>query len=266
MSRTDWFVAIDHFQFVKKSKPKPKKAKTTQPTKKAAEKALPTKKAKPAPKPKAATTDSYFAFGGKDGSDSDDDSDDDEDEKQPSAGPVGGKVFSQGESNDFNLGDGLDLQDDIDDESGGDGLAANWNIAKPAAEADKADGKDDDWGAAAREQAAAAMARDADRKAREEKKNAEAVLASRLRLAEATSRGEEIKAQRAEDEAKEATLREQQEKEVDETRQAAKDEARAQLQSVEQTVDLDAQRDIMKQYDFADKDLGGASPSSDFGF
>ena len=31
---------------------------------------------------------------------------------------------------------------------------------------------------------------------------------------------------------------------------------------------LDAQRDIMKQYEqsFLDKDLGGASPSSDFGF
>jgi hypothetical protein len=36
---------------------------------------------------------------------------------------------------------------------------------------------------------------------------------------------------------------------------------------VEQTVDLDAQRDIMKQYEqsFVDKE-GGASPSSDFGF
>jgi hypothetical protein len=260
---------FDLYQFFKRSKPKPKpkKAKPTQPTKKA-EKSAPVKKAaKPAPPPKAKrpAADSYFSFGNQDGMDSDDDSDDDEPiNKQSSAGPSGGKVYSQGAASEFNLGDGLDLHDD--DETGGGEIAANWNISKPDAEAEKIDDKDDDWGAAAREQAAAVKARDADRKAREEKKKAEAEQASKLRLAEAASRGEEIKAQRAEEEAKEATMREQQEKDAEDARQAAKDEARAQLQSVEQTVDLDGQRILMKQYDFVDKDLGGASPSSDFGF
>jgi len=67
----------------------------------------------------------------------------------------------------------------------------------------------------------------------------------------------------------EARLREQQEKEAETARTAVRDAARAQVQSVEQTVDLDAQLDIMKQYEqsFLDKENGGgASPSSDFGF
>jgi hypothetical protein len=62
-------------------------------------------------------------------------------------------------------------------------------------------------------------------------------------------------------------LREQEERENEKARQAAKDKMRAQLDAVVDDVDLgDAQRDIMKQFDFVDKDLGGASPSSDFGF
>jgi hypothetical protein len=247
---------------VKKSKPKPKKPKTSAPSKKP-EKAAPEKKAPkaPPPKPKATTTDSYFAFGGKDDSDSDDDSDEVMD-KPSSSGPPGGKVFGESFMNAFSLGEDPDLNDDNDADIGG---AVNWNLSKPDTETEKSDDRDD-WGAAAREQAAAQKARDADRKAREARKKAEAELASKMRLAEAASRGEEIKAQRAEEEAKEATMREQQEREAEEARQAAKNEARAHLQSVEQTVDLDAQRDIMKQYDFVDKDLGGASPSSDFGF
>lgn len=66
-----------------------------------------------------------------------------------------------------------------------------------------------------------------------------------------------------------ARLREQQEKEAEDARKVARDAARAQVQSVEQTVELDAQRDIMKQYEqsFLDKENGGsASPSSDFSF
>ena len=41
------------------------------------------------------------------------------------------------------------------------------------------------------------------------------------------------------------------------------------LQEIKPTVDLEGQRDFMKEYEqsFCDKDLnGGASPSSDFGF
>lgn len=163
---------------------------------------------------------------------------------------------------DFNLGDGLDLNDDNEEEMGG---TVSWNLAKPADE-DTEKGGDNDWAASVREQAAQIDAKESDRKAREAKKKLEAEEASKARLAEAASRGEAIKAQRAEEFAKEATLREQQEKKAEDERQAAKNKARAELESVEQTVDLDAQRDIMKQYDYVDKDLGGASPSSDFGF
>jgi hypothetical protein len=88
------------------------------------------------------------------------------------------------------------------------------------------------------------------------------------RLADAAARGKEVEAERLEKEANEVLKREQQEKEADDARKAARDAARAQVQSVEQTVDLDAQRDIMEQYEksYLDKDIGSASPSSDFGF
>jgi hypothetical protein len=97
---------------------------------------------------------------------------------------------------------------------------------------------------------------------------AEAEEMKKQRMAEAAARGEEIRAQRMEEEEKEALLQEEKEKEAEDQRKAAREAARAQVQSVEQTVDLDAQRDIMKQYEqsFLDKELGSASPSSDFGF
>ncbi len=97
---------------------------------------------------------------------------------------------------------------------------------------------------------------------------AEAEMAKHQRLASAAARGEELRAQRLEEEANEARLREQQEREAEEARKAAREAVRAQVQSVEQTFDLESQRDLMKQYEqnFLEKDLGSASPSSDFGF
>jgi hypothetical protein len=226
--------------------------------------AVPKKPAASRPKPAAG---SFFAFGSKgDESESDSESDD----KATSApAPFGGKQFNNDSSKEFRLGDGLaDLADDNDEDVGDGDFAANWSM--PKAESDKGNNLDDDddaWGAA-REHAAVAKQREADRKAREEKLQAEAEAANAQRLKDAAARGEEIKAQRAEDEEKEALLREQQEKEAEAARKKAREDARAQIQSVEQTVDLDAQRDIMKQYEqsFLDKDLGSASPSSDFGF
>lgn len=254
-------------QFVKKSKAKPKKkAKTSaQPAKKAPKPAA-AKKTKAAPKP-APAADSFFAFGNKDDSD---DSDSDEEPLQ-SGGPTSDKGMHAASASEFKLGDGLgDLHDDDnDDDLANGGMTATWNMAKPVTQsAAKKDGDEDDAWGAAREEAAAVKAREADRKAREEKVKADAELAKTQRLADAAARGEEIKAQRLEDEANEVLKREQQEKEAQEVRNAARDAARAQVQSVEQTVDLDAQRDIMKQYEqsFLDKDIGSASPSSDFGF
>jgi hypothetical protein len=262
---------IYYLQFVKKSKAKPKKkAKTapiSQPPKKSP-KASTTKKATPAPKPKPApAADSFFAFGGKDDSD-DSDSEEEETKPGPSQGGGHGKVFARPTS-EFKLGDGLgDLHDDMDDDLGNGGMAATWNLSKPVTQSAAKDGDEDhEWGAA-REEAAAVKVREADRKAREEKIQAEAELVKTQRLADAAVRGKEVEAERLEKEANEALKREQHEKEADGARKAARDAARAQVQSVEQTVDLDAQRDIMEQYEksFLDKDIGSASPSSDFGF
>mmetsp|Transcript_32202 Transcript_32202/g.73987 ORF Transcript_32202/g.73987 Transcript_32202/m.73987 type:complete len:143 (+) Transcript_32202:1586-2014(+) len=137
-------------------------------------------------------------------------------------------------------------------------------VAAPSAKQEAAD--DDDWGAA-REEAEAAKVREADRKAREDKMMAEVEQERNQRLADAAARGDEIRAQRMEEEANEARLREQKEKEAEEKKKAARDAARAELQAVKQTVDLDEQRDFMKQFEnscMGDED--GASPSSDFGF
>ena len=156
-----------------------------------------------------------------------------------------------------------DYDDEDHDDDDGD-IAANWNMktaTNNASQGKLAD--DDDWGAA-REQAAATKAREAERKAREEKMKKEAEELKNQRLADAAAQVEELRAQREEEEVKNARLREH---EADEARKAAREALRAQVQSVEQTVDLgDSQRDLMKQYEQSFLDNGSASPSSDFGF
>ncbi|KAL7570429.1 hypothetical protein ACA910_017261 [Epithemia clementina (nom. ined.)] len=270
-------------KFVKKSIPKAKKPKTSAAQAKKS-KAAPAPKQKPqqatpppapapapAPKPKPPSTDSFFLFGNKDDSDSDSDEEPGEVTTQPQ-NQVAGKTSSQG-GKEFKLASELDdLDDDKDDDDDNDfdfgSKATSWNISKPSTENSEKDGDDDDAWGAAREAAAARKVREAERKLREKKIEIEAEKAKDQRLADAAARGEEIRAQRAEEEAKEAELREQQEREAEEARKAAREAARAQVQSVEQTVDLDAQRDIMKQYEqsYAGGDYGSASPSSDFGF
>ena len=94
---------------------------------------------------------------------------------------------------------------------------------------------------------------------------AEAEQLKNQRMADAV---EDLKAKqqaKEQEEAEKARLREEKEKEAI---RAAREAAKAQANAVEQTVDLDAQRDIMKQFEqnFMDKEMGGASPSSDFGF
>lgn len=171
---------------------------------------------------------------------------------------------------DFQLGSGLgDLNDDHDDDLGNGGLAANWSIPKPADQPEKSDGEEDEhdddaWGAA-REHAEMAKQREAERKAREEKTKAEAEARKEQRLIDAAAKAEEISAQQAKRLEEEAILAEQKEKEAEETRAAARAAARAATQAVEQTIDLDEQRNLMKQYEQMHED-GGASPSSDFGF
>lgn len=260
-------------KFVKKSKPKTKKKIKTsqqeQQPKRSSERPPPAKKPKQAPKPKpAATAESFFAFGGKSGSDQDSSSSSENEEEGSKPEIVTKKNEA---SNEFKLNSGLgDFHNDDDDDLESDGIAGNWNIPDPTNQVDKkGDDKDLEWAAAAREQAAANKARDADRKAREEKKKKEAEEANRKAMIEASKRKEELLAKQAEEKEKEASLIEQQEKEAERAREQAREKARAEAQAVEQTVDLDAQRELMRQLDqsFLDNDsMGGASPSSDFGF
>jgi hypothetical protein len=199
--------------------------------------------------------DSFFAFGGK--GDSDSDSEDEAISKQ-------GKAEDQ-----FSLG--AALHDEVDDEEdvGNGGIAANWDLTKTATpSAAKKDDEDDLWGET-RKIAAANKARDDARRALEEKILAEAELAKSQRLADAAQRGEEIRAQREEENEEKARLEEQQRQEAEDAAVKAREAQRAETSGIKRTVYLDEQNDIMKQYEqsFLDKENGGgASPSSDFGF
>ena len=175
----------------------------------------------------------------------------------------------------FDLGGGFgDAADDDEDDdmNGGVGLGTNWSMHKVSnADSINHDG-DDDTGAwrAAREEAAAAKEREAKRKAREEKIRTDAEHERKQRLADAAARGEEILAQRKEEEENTALLHVKKEKENEEKKEMAREAARQELLSVKQTVDLESQRDIMKQYENygMDGELGdGSSPASaDYGF
>jgi hypothetical protein len=223
-------------------------------------------------------TNSFQNFGSKGDSDSDSDGEADDGGK---SSDVNETAASHQQPDGFNLGDDHGCGDgsmpEDEEELGSGGMAANWNLPKtstlsPMAKNDAdvgGDAKDDLWGAA-REEAAKSKVQDAERKAREEKMRQEAELAKVQNLAEAKARGDKIRAEQEEKEAQDAKLKEQQEKEAEEARKAAREALREEaLTGVGQTVDLEHQRDLMKQYEqsYFDKELGGgASPSSDFGF
>jgi len=221
-----------------------------------------------AEKPKS---DSFFSFGNEEDSDSESEGEIDE---EPGSGADDASAGTQDGSKDFQLaGLGDDDDDDDDDEDNDDADsedegATSWNISKLEEETEKKDGDvDDAWGAA-REKAVAAKAREVDKKKREEKLKADAEQQKLENLAQAVAHGEEIKAQRQAEEEEEARQQEENEKKAEEERKKARDDARKQVQSVEQTVDFDAERDLMKQLEqnYLEKEMGGASPSSDFGF
>jgi len=255
---------MKHVKSAKKPKTKAVPKKKVPNTKKTEMKLPATKKPKLSPPPESKSDpSSFFSFGNKDDSDSD------------SEGEVKAKeelTAAPTSKDNFELGGGFGeaAEDDEDDDENG-GLEANWSMAKPSnTTAVMDDGEDDadDWGAA-REEAAAAKEREAERKAREEKIRTEAEQERNQRLAEAAARGEEILAQRKEEEENAAVLRLQKGKEAELKKKKAQDATRAELQKVKQTVDLDAQRDIMKQYENfgMDGDIAdGSSPASDFGF
>ena len=197
-----------------------------------------------------------------------------DDAAKPSASSrlPGGKSF-------FSLGDDDDSDDDKEDDEDDDlkaDFAANWvaNSSNDAADNDKMtedasmNGDEDDLWGAARKEAEASKAHEADRAKREEKMRAEAELAAQKRMAEAQELGELARAKREEGEAAEARLREEMERAAEETRKAAREQAMKEVNDQHQTVDLDATRDLMRQYEqeFNDDYSAGASPSSDFGF
>jgi hypothetical protein len=148
----------------------------------------------------------------------------------------------------------------IKNSSNADDDLAGWGSFEPTAAQSETKDDDDDWGDSDRKQVAALRAKDADRKLREDNRKKEVEEANKKALAEAAKRKEELVAKKLED-------KEQKEREEEKARQAARDAARVEAQKVERTVDLDAQRDVMRQFEDLDNDsTGGASPSSDFGF
>jgi hypothetical protein len=202
---------------------------------------------------KAASNENFFAaFGAQD-----DESDSDE------------EVMAKNvESTGFVLNETMD--EDEEDAINGN-LAANWNISgRPADNEDNGedDGEEDDAWEMAKKKTATQKALDKERQEREEKMIAEAEEAKERNLLEAAERGRKLEEERKLKEAKEAALRQQKEKEEKERAEKAREEARKSLGTIQPTVDLEGQRDIMKEYEqsFYDKDLGGASPNSDFGF
>jgi len=211
---------------------------------------------------------SFFPFGADD-SDSDSDADADTDEPKKESNE---QSKSAPAADPFADVDDDDDADDDDEDLQVNDIASNWvatTTKRADNEADDSSNDDDDdlWGAAKKE-AEASKAREADRAKREEKMRAEAEAAAQQRMAEAAALGEQVRAKREAEEAAEARLREEQEKEAEEARKAAREKALQEVNDVKNTIDLDAQRDLMMKYEqeFNDNYSAGASPSSDFGF
>lgn len=201
-----------------------------------------------------------------------------EDPKPSSSSSGGGKgpPSSSGGKSFFPVDDDDDSDEDEEEDLKLDSF--NWAASSAAAADDEeepppaaaddggADG-DDLWGAAQKE-TEASRAREADRAKREEKVRAEAEAAAQKRMEEAAALGEQVRARREEEEAAEARRAEEAEREAEEARQAAREKALQEVNDVKNTIDLDAQREMMSklEQEFNDNYSAGASPSSDFGF
>ena len=197
-----------------------------------------------------------------------DDSDDDDDEPDTSKNQV--QVETAAALDPF-VDDDADVEED-DDIRAVD-IAASWvanssQDVKPEHENADADNEEDDLWGAAKKEAEASKALEADRAKREEKMIAEANMSMKKRMEEAQAIGEEVRAKREEEAANEALRLKEQEKEAEDARNAAREKALQEVNDVKNTIDLDAQRELMRQYEqeFNDNDSAGASPSSDFGF
>jgi hypothetical protein len=220
------------------------------------------------------TSNSLFAFGGAEEDHEFSDLDDE------AIGPLNTSNASSSKTKMTKLDDTFNTgtQGVVDDHDEDMELDANWNFTSsaqmPTKDGTNIDGydeeeDDDDAWAAARGASEAQKALDKDRRALEEKIRADAETAKGKHMAEAAAMGKKKLLERREREAEEAQQRLLKEQEERERAQKARDHAFQTLQLIQPTVDLDAQRDVMKEYEqsFYDKDLGGGeSPSSDFGF
>jgi len=157
---------------------------------------------------------------------------------------------------------------------------ANWNVPTPVggkaltnnADDDNdtdEDDEEDEWGSA-REDAKRASALAAEKKKREATLLADAEMQRKKNLEKATEKANEIREKKKEQEAKELQLKKAKEKKEEDERKAARIAHEIDLANMEQTVDMDRDRDIMKQFENGNSNFddlgGGASPASDFGF
>eukprot|EP00588_Corethron_pennatum_P014337 CAMPEP_0194277178 /NCGR_PEP_ID=MMETSP0169-20130528/9566_1 /TAXON_ID=218684 /ORGANISM="Corethron pennatum, Strain L29A3" /LENGTH=1212 /DNA_ID=CAMNT_0039021077 /DNA_START=1190 /DNA_END=4828 /DNA_ORIENTATION=+ len=159
-----------------------------------------------------------------------------------------------------------DFDDDFDDADD-----ANWQLSNTAAktDVDGDDGPDDSLWDEARKENLTSKTREAERSEREARKQAAAAHAAEERLANARADGDRKKALKLEEQQAKEKEAEEKERKADEEKKAAMEKAKLERQSVEQHVDMDAQRVIMANFNlnFSNDNMSGsASPSSDFGF
>eukprot|EP00591_Stephanopyxis_turris_P018395 CAMPEP_0195540294 /NCGR_PEP_ID=MMETSP0794_2-20130614/50499_1 /TAXON_ID=515487 /ORGANISM="Stephanopyxis turris, Strain CCMP 815" /LENGTH=1491 /DNA_ID=CAMNT_0040674361 /DNA_START=638 /DNA_END=5113 /DNA_ORIENTATION=- len=188
-----------------------------------------------------------------DDSDSDSDSSDGEITEEPRK-HLGGKTF--------------DLPSQDDDEEDMDNK--DWDFGDDKEDDGKEDNEDDDkdlWGAA-RIEAEASKEREKEKKAREDKALQEAELERQRRQADAEATADMIREEKKKKEEEERLAAEEKEMEEERVKEEARERMRKERAETKQEVDLDEQRRMMARYenDFMEHDVGGASPSSDFGF
>jgi len=189
---------------------------------------------------------SFFALGDDD---SDDDKDDDEDEDLQTdfASAFANPTAQDDDAKEVTAGGGSGDDDDSDKDD---------------------NDEDNDLWDKARKEAETSKALAEDKAKREEKIKRQAELDAQKRMAEAQELGEQARMKRAEEGRKAEEAREEEERKVEEAREEARQAAIAEVNNVQNTVDLDETRELMKQYEneFNDNYSAGASPSSDFGF
>jgi len=234
------------------------------------------KLAKNNPKSKAKPVrDSFLHFNSDSGSDDSSTSSDDDDNKKTDYKFKESTAQAKKEDS-FNLGDEnsdaeASVLDDDDDKTFATGNMSSWNLSNLAVANENDDESDSDnekdlW-TSARKEAAASNVRESDRKNREERQRIEAERVKQQRLEEAAAHGarkrEQMRAKEQEEEKERQKLHEKREEE----RRAARELIRKETASVKQDVNMEEQRDVMRQIEQGLMDVDdGASPSSDFGF